>query len=122
MMFLFEYMPVETQKLSRKKKHSDQDATVNDFLIRSCTKMLKRVCKFILAFNYLLVHNNMVMLSEVCSHLKIFIIETCDLLIEKLSIFDFELQSTHNKYLKEQEILENQGLNKNNETLNVLAE
>lgn len=68
--------------------------------------MLKRICKFILAFNYLLVHNNMAMLSEVCSHLKIFIIETCDLLIEKLSIFHFELQSTHNKYVKEQEIME----------------
>ena len=46
--------------------------------------MLKRTCKFILAFNYLLVHRKMTMLTEVGSHLKIFVSETCDLLIEKL--------------------------------------
>ena len=80
-------MPIEIQKLSRKKKYSDENATVHDFLIRSGTKMLKRICKFILAFNYLLVHNKMIMLSEVGNHLKIFITETCDLLIEKLAVF-----------------------------------
>ena len=87
MIFLLEYMPEEIQKLSRKKKLWDTNATTQDFLIRQCTKMLKRTCKFILAFNYLLVHRNMSMLTEVGSHLKIFVSETCDLLIEKLSIF-----------------------------------
>ena len=93
MIFLLEFMPNQMQKLSRKKKYFDENATVHDFLLRSCIKMLKRFCKFILAFNYLLVHRKMSMLSEVASHLKIFIADTCDLLIEKMSIFSSELGS-----------------------------
>ena len=61
--FLLEFMPEEMQKLSRKKKFIDESSTVRDFLVRTCTKILKRTCKFILAFNYLLVHRNMSMLS-----------------------------------------------------------
>jgi len=64
---------------------------VHDFLIRSCIKILKRICKFVLAFNYLLVHRKMSMLAEVGSQLKIFLSETFDLLIEKLSVFQNEL-------------------------------
>ena len=77
---------------------------MHDFLIRTCTKTLKRICKFILAFNYLLVHRRMTMLSEVGSHLKIFVTETCDLLIEKLSVFLSELNSAKHKFEKEQEL------------------
>ena len=97
MIFLIEFMPEEFQKLSRKKKYQDESATVSDFLIRLTTKMLKRTCKFILAFNYLLVHRKMTMLNEVGSHLKIFITETCDLLIEKLSSIQFDLKGLHLK-------------------------
>ena len=80
------------QRLSRKKKYFDENATVHDFRLRFCTKMLKRTCKFILAFNYLLVHRKMTMLNEVGSHLKIFVTETCDILIEKLSNLQRELE------------------------------
>ena len=66
-------------------------------MLRSCIKMLKRFCKFILAFNYLLVHKKMTMLGEVASHLKIFISDTCDLLIEKMSIFSAELEGIYHK-------------------------
>ena len=105
MVFLLEFMPEEMQKLSRKKKYLDERATVRDFLFRSCTKMLKRTCKSILAFNYLLVHRKMSMLTEVGSLLKIFVTETCDLLIEKLTIFQAELVQTQQKVIKENEQL-----------------
>ena len=94
-------MPQEIKTMSIKKKATDEKASVNDFLVRQCIKMLKRMCKFILAFNYLLVHRKMTMLNEVGSMLKIFVTETCDLLIEKLSIFRSELDSSRSRVKKE---------------------
>ena len=44
------------------------------------------------------------MLNEVGSHLKIFITETCDLLIEKLGSIQFDLKGLHLKLQKEVEI------------------
>ena len=91
MIFVFEYYPDECIKLIRPKKHAHESATKNDFIRRIVSKFLKRMRKFILAFNTLLMHKKRTMLSEIGSHIKIFISDICDLFIEKLHIFELDL-------------------------------
>ena len=74
---------------------------MHDFLNRSCIKLLKRTCKFILAFNYLLMHLKMNMLSECASQIKVFIKETCDLLINKLGEFQSDMDKYKHKLEKD---------------------
>ena len=65
-----------------------------DFLHKFATKMLKRLRKFLLSFNYLLIHGNLYMLAELCSTVKNVITWGCSYFIEKLQAIEQE-QSKH---------------------------
>ena len=71
--------------------------------MRFCTKMLKRIRKLVFAFNYLLIHNQLSMLSELASHIKIFLTDICDLLISKLTQFETEVHTQQEKVKKVRE-------------------
>ena len=91
---MYEYFPAECKTLIRPKKHEHETASEHDFIRRCVSKYLKRMRKFVLAFNTLLMHKKRTMLAEICSHIKIFITDICDLFIDKLKEFDEELTYT----------------------------
>ena len=61
-----------------------------DFMYKRCVKILKKLRKFINAFNYLFVHCKRKTLSEVCIQIKQLVIEICDIMIEKLNVLERE--------------------------------
>ena len=90
MIFLVASYPKEMQQLSQKKRFADQTATQYDFLYKFATKMLKRLRKFLLSFNYLLLHGNLYMLAELCSTVKAVMTWGCGYFIEKLQAIEQE--------------------------------
>ena len=90
MIFLVASFPEEMQRLSLGKRASDPTATPYDFLYKFATKMLKRLRKFLLAFNYLLIHGNLYMLAELCSTVKAVMTWGCGYFIDKLQAIEQE--------------------------------
>lgn len=90
MIFLVASYPEQMQQLSQKKRFSDRTATPYDFLYKFATKMLKRLRKFLLSFNYLLIHGNLYMLAELCSTVKAVMTWGCGYFIEKLQAIEQE--------------------------------
>ena len=90
MIFLVASYPKEMQQLSQKKRYTDQTATQYDFLYKFAAKMLKRLRKFLLSFNYLLIHGKLYMLAELCSTVKAVMTWGCDYFINKLQAIEHE--------------------------------
>ena len=55
-----------------------------DFVKKRCMKFLKRIRKFIYTINYLYVREKRGMLADCCAHIKLFTLDMCDIMIERL--------------------------------------